>query len=96
MLAALDAMPSKRLVSQDLVTADGDVCAMGCVLAKRGADVSNVDPEDYEAVAAVTGLAEAMVREIAYENDERNETPEHRWTRMRAWTVRQIKAEVAS
>lgn len=97
MLAALDAMPNKRLTRAELIAEDGEVCAMGCVLAQRRVDASAIDPEDYERVASVTGLAEAMVREIAYENDDgawivSKETPEDRWTRMRAWTAKQIIA----
>jgi hypothetical protein len=93
MIAALDAMPEKKLARSVLVGAEGEVCAMGCVLKARGTDVTNVDPEEYETVAEVTGLAEAMVREIAYENDEGSwrETDEQRWTRMRKWAEKEIK-----
>lgn len=95
MLVALDAMPDKQLTRAELVAEDGAVCAMGCVLAQRRVDASAIDPEDYEHVASVTGLAEAMVREIAYENDNdySRETPEQRWTRMRAWTARQVREQ---
>lgn len=97
MLAALDAMPEKALVAEELVTPAGDVCAMGAVLRSRGVDVSNVDPEDTQAVAEVTGLAESMVREIAYMNDDwHSETPQARWVRMRAWVAAQLKPEAAS
>lgn len=42
------------------------------------------------------GLSNAMVREIAYMNDDyEGETPEVRWARMRAWTARQIIPEVS-
>lgn len=97
MIDALDAMPEKRLIDSALITEDGEVCAMGCVLKKRGVDVAGVDPEESEVVAEITGLAEAMVREIAYENDSdfnwrETEAPEHRWTRMRAWAVRHLAA----
>jgi len=97
MIAALDALPEKRLASSVLVGPHGEVCAMGCVLKARGTDTTNVDPEEYETVAAVTGLAEAMVREIAYENDEGNwrETPEQRWSRMRVWAERGLLPEVS-
>ena len=97
MIAALDAMPEKRLVRSELVTKDGDVCAMGCVLAKRGTDVKAVDPEDYGTVANVVGLAESMTREIAYENDEGSykETPEQRWARMRNWAEKNLRPSPA-
>lgn len=93
MLAALDAMPEKALIAEELVTPAGEVCAMGAVLRSRGVDASKVDPEDTYAVAAITGLAHSMVCEIAYMNDDwYKETPEARWRRMRAWVVSKIKA----
>lgn len=102
--AAMDAMPVKRLVTEEL-QADGEFCTLGVVGAARNLDMSIIDPDDAEVVADKFGLAEAMVREIVYENDERygdykwidgerkyvRETPEERWTRMRKWVDSQIK-----
>lgn len=73
LIAALDAMPVKELVADSLVNADGQYCALGVVGDARGHDMSKIDPEDSDAVAKLFGLAPAMVREIVYENDERNE-----------------------
>ena len=52
MLAALDAMSEKRLITNELIR-DGEVCALGSVAVTRGLDVSDVDPYDfdYDAVA---------------------------------------------
>lgn len=69
-LTALDAMPDKGLIGESLVTADGEFCTLGVLGSARGLDMSNIDPEDAEAVAALFNLAPAMVREIVYENDE--------------------------
>lgn len=94
MLAALDAMPEKRLIAHDLQVG-GEVCAIGSVGAKRGVDMTTVDPEDYSTVAATFGIASALAQEIAYENDEvgcRDETPEMRWERVRKWVVSNIVA----
>jgi hypothetical protein len=93
MLDALDAMPKKALIESDLITDEGEVCAMGSVALKRGIDVYNVDPTDRREVAETFGIAPAMAAEIAYENDEGGwrETPEQRWTRMREWVVAQLK-----
>lgn len=102
---AMDAMPIKRLVTEEL-QADGEFCTLGVVGNARGLDMSVIDPDDAEAVADKFGLANAMVREIVWENDEhpgvyglkedgstgwRRETPEERWTRMRAWVDEQLK-----
>lgn len=70
LVAALDAMPEKRLASESLVTADGEFCTLGVVGAARGVELEALDPEDWTSVANAFGLSEAMVREIVYENDE--------------------------
>lgn len=93
MVEALDAMPEKRLISHEL-RKDGEVCAIGCVGAKRGVDLEALDPEDPETIAGKFGIAHQMVREIEFENDERgprDETPEQRWVRIRKWAACQIK-----
>lgn len=100
---ALDAMPIKRLVADELQS-DGEFCTLGVLGAKRGIDMTNIDPGCAETVAGVFGIADAMAREIVYENDEYGgdwqwidgvhkyapETPEHRWSRMRKWVDSQI------
>lgn len=104
--SSMDAMPVKRLVTEEL-QADGEFCTLGVVGNARNLDMSIIDPDDAEVVAEKFGLAEAMVREIVYENDERfgdykwidgerkyvRETPEERWVRMRAWVAKQIMSE---
>ena len=93
LVTALDAMPEKSLIADELVTPEGDVCALGAVGKLRGVDMTVVDPEDYESVATIFNVAEPLAREIEYLNDERyrRETPEQRWTRMREWAASQIK-----
>lgn len=127
MLAALDAMPEKRLAPFELEISaeadarhaarwaeitksdtsyyfehvlrrapgvrEGDVCALGAVGKMRGMDMSDLDPEDPDTVAGAFDVAAPLAREIVYMNDEvssYSETPEQRWTRMRAWVARQI------
>lgn len=88
---ALDALPQKRLVHGQLQTPDGDYCAIGCVGAKRGHDFSTFDPEDCnEALAGKLDVAECLVREIEYENDDFNGSDESRWEYMRRWAERHI------
>lgn len=50
LLAALDEMPVKSLISGAL-RAEGEVCALGCLGAKRGFDLEAIDPEDYDYMA---------------------------------------------
>ncbi|SDS19438.1 hypothetical protein SAMN05216421_1076 [Halopseudomonas xinjiangensis] len=100
LLEQMDAMESKRLV-EGALEADGEFCTLGVVAAGRGLKAN--DPEDAEEAANLLGIANALAREIVYENDEcgmyrRNpttgsyeqETPEQRWVRMRAWVAKQI------
>ncbi|HEY3475421.1 MAG TPA: hypothetical protein VGK56_12480 [Anaerolineales bacterium] len=96
MLAAMDAMPEKKLVARELEM-DGQVCAIGSVGMARGIDMDQIDPEDCCKVAETFGLSEALVREIVYENDEGcwgEELPEKRFQRMRAWIVSNIHGEL--
>lgn len=97
MAAALDAMPDKSLVAEELEV-DGAVCALGAVGKSRGIDMSPIDPYEYESVAATFGIPEALAREIMYENDcdWRDETPEQRWKRVRKWVQEQIKPEASA
>jgi hypothetical protein len=53
---ALDAMPVKRLVTEQL-QADGDFCTLGVVGQSRGLDMTVIDPDDAEAVADRFGIA---------------------------------------
>lgn len=88
---ALDSLPEKRLIAGALED-HGAVCAIGSVGIKRGVDMSNLDPEDAEAVAAKFDIAEPLAREIVYMNDEGyHVTPEARWRDMRAWAVGNLK-----
>lgn len=90
MRAALDALPARRLISDTLQDAydDGAVCALGALGKRRGINMEGLDPHCPESVAHVFGIAEALAREIVYENDDgvyRRESPEERFSRMRAW-----------
>lgn len=86
MAAALDAMPVKELIAEELVKG-GAVCAIGAVAVARRLDVSKLDPEDAGGVAETFGISKPLAREIVYENDEPgdSETPAARWVRMRKW-----------
>lgn len=88
----LDAMEVKELIEKELVTPDGQVCAIGAVARARGVDVSKVDPEDYYKIAKVMGIARALAREIMYENDyEWGHTPAARWRIVRRWVDEHLR-----
>lgn len=91
---AMDEMPVKRLISNELVTEEGEVCAIGAVCKKRGLD-ANIDFEDRDQVARLVGIAPCLAAEIEFENDEAypayKETPEEKWTRMRKWVDDQLQ-----
>lgn len=92
MLAALDALPEKRLIAEEL-EADGEVCAIGSVGRLRKMDLSAIDPEDYVAVGDAFGIPQALVREIEYVNDEHiwgHATAEERFKTVRKWVQEQL------
>jgi hypothetical protein len=98
MLATLDAMPEKKLAAETIIH-DGEVCAMGAVARARGVDVSDINPEDDEyhaqELSRRLGIAQNMVREIAFMNDGeylwRSESPEERFWRVRKWVEIHIR-----
>lgn len=99
LLAALDALPEKKLIANELVeNSSGCVCALGALGKVRGIPMENIDPEDSDTVADAFGIADALAREVVYMNDEYgpwDETPEHRFARVRKWVERQLVKAVA-
>lgn len=93
MLAALDSMPEKRLIEEELEK-DGEVCALGAVGRARGIDMGNINPEDLDAVSAAFGIPDALAREIMNVNDDylwwKEATPEKRYDVVRKWVVRNL------
>lgn len=69
LLAALDAMPVKELVAHEL-QAEGAFCALGVVGHARGLDLDKIDTENWGQLSREFGIAEALAREIMFENDE--------------------------
>jgi hypothetical protein len=86
MLAAMDALPERKLV-RDALEADGAVCAIGSVGRARGVDMSGIDSDDYERVAATFGISTPLAQEIMWMNDDAfwRDTPEARFEKMRKW-----------
>lgn len=97
LVAALDAMPAKRLVTDALVREDStgfeNVCALGALGKARGLDMTPLDPDNSRQVAEAFDISPTLAREVVYENDEGawgRETPEQRWLRVRTWAVSKI------
>lgn len=94
-LAALDAMPLKRLIPNELVEGD-DVCLLGAVgKARNVSDISTIDPENHDLLASRFDVARCLIAEIEHVNDEcgywdGRETPEKRWERVRKWVAEHI------
>lgn len=103
LVAALDAMPEKKLVANELVTGEGEVCALGALAQYRKVDIAALeigsgDPDDdwedsdWAALVGAFDVAEQLTRETMYMNDEccsGNEV--ERWNRVRSWAARQIR-----
>jgi len=93
MLVALDAMPAKELIAEELEF-NGQHCALGVVGQARGLKMDDIDVEESFDVAAMFGVSEALVREIACINDDydglRNYSPEERWANVRDWVSKQV------
>ena len=94
MIAALDAMPEKRLIANELQTASGGVCAIGSVGLARRLDMTLIDPDEPENVATAFGVSCALVQEIADINDasyswglpeDKRSKEERRWQAVRDW-----------
>jgi hypothetical protein len=93
---ALDAMPDKRLVEGELETAEGSVCALGCLGRARGLRIGSVDTEDWDRLGELFDIAPQLAQEVMYVNDEDfrgRHSPEERWRVVRDWAARHIRVE---
>lgn len=62
--SAMDAMPEKRLIAEDLISADGEFCTLGVVGCARGVgdQLKATDPYARESIARLLDVAHADVR----------------------------------
>lgn len=94
LVAALDAMPVKRLVADELETTEGEVCALGALGKAKGANMKAIGNENYDKLGATFNIAYQLAQEVMAMNDEggpyRGETDEQRWERMRKWAAGEI------
>ena len=94
LLAALDAMPEKRLVTGELQDSEGAVCALGCLGKARGVDLASVDTRDWDSLGELLDIAPQLVQEVMFVNDEWNRRDDgNRWKLVRDWAARQIRVE---
>lgn len=92
-IKALDALPTKELISYELEE-EGQFCTLGAVGLSRDIDMSDVDVAAPCEVAALFKIPESLVREIEFENDEgafvRYDDAKGRWRYMRNWLESQL------
>lgn len=102
LVEALDALPEKRLIRDQLILETGEVCALGAIGLKRGVVMWGLNPDDNwdfdpdehaDHLSGAFNAAACLIREIVYMNDEVLDrcSPEQRWQRMRAWAVKQLR-----
>lgn len=95
LVEALDAMPEKALIAEELETPEGAVCAIGALGRAKNIPMSDLDPEDAFSVGKRFNIAECLTREVVFMNDEVGfgiQSPQSRWARMRAWAQSQISS----
>ena len=95
-LAAFDAMPDKRLITNSLIEpATGQFCTLGVIVAARDIDLAPLKDADPHDIANALGISRALAAEIMFENDDEygfhfSDSPEQRWVRMRQWVASHI------
>jgi hypothetical protein len=93
---ALDALPEKKLVANEL-EGDGCFCALGAVGKARGIDLAKIDTYDHESLSKTFGIAPAMAQEIMWINDDEAATwrgedqDAQRWQEVKNWIKKEIK-----
>ena len=94
LLAALDAMPVKKLITSELQCPDGS-CALGVFGKSRGLDMSKFEPDDYYMISRRLKVNEKIIDNVAWMNDEMygRQTPEERFVKMREWVMSKIKKD---
>lgn len=93
LIAALDAMPEKRLIAGDLIR-DGEVCALGAVGVRRRIKVEQLDSEDWDDMSRRFNIARQLVQDVEYRNDcDPCESPEQRWARVRKWASSRLRPD---
>ncbi len=93
LLAALDALPEKRLIPKELKNESGMVCALGSVAEARGIETKGIDVYNVGLLSKMFNISPTLVREIEFLNDKNGygPTPDQvRFENVRAWVASQI------
>ena len=96
LVAALDALPEKRLIRGELEQETGAVCALGALRKAKNIDMEPLRESDWDALGDAFNVAPMLTQEVMYMNDDymdfddSSETPEERWERVRKWAAEQI------
>jgi hypothetical protein len=96
LITALDALPKPRLVSNELESVEGDVCALGALGKLRGVNVTDLDTHDHVELSETFNIASQLAAETMYVNDEdidRRASPEERWAGVRRWAISKLRKE---
>ena len=89
-LAALDALPERRLIADEF-TDGADCCLLGAVAQARGETLP--DDAEPDQIAARFGIAPSLAAELMHINDEwpGPESDEQRFDRVRHWVVAHLR-----
>ena len=93
LIAALDALPEKKLVRNALESPEGSVCALGALGKQRGVNLSEMDTYDYYTLGKTFNIAPQLAQETMYVNDEAwafSISDEERWQQVRGWATKRI------
>jgi hypothetical protein len=95
LITALESLPEKKLIGGELEL-NGQYCALGCVGASRGLDMSTIDTWDYDKLSEIFNISPTMIREIEWINDETvyarlgEDKDEKRWKVVYDWAKSQV------
>jgi len=100
LVAALDAMPEKRLIDGELEEEEGAVCALGALRKAKNVPLEPLRDSDWDELGKAFDVAPMLAQEVMFKNDDdfayhQEETPEQRWTRMRRWAAAQLTPDGA-
>lgn len=93
LIAALDALPEKRLIRNNLES-EGEVCALGALSKARGVTLTELDTRDYDQLGDALDIAHQLAKETMWVNDDQcyYATPEQRWQVVRDWAAEHLRS----